>query len=167
MTRHVAPRSEALTGAEGNKLAADVYGTGDHVVALLHGGGQTRHAWRRTAETMAQAGMIAYAIDQRGHGDSEWVPSGAYEFQDFAADAREIAHQLAARHGQRAIMAGASLGGVASMTAEGMAAPQIAPKDRAKAHAAVAMATSDSGTGAWTAGRVAVRERPPPSPART
>ena len=32
-------------------------------------------------------GRIAYAVDQRGHGDSDWVESGAYTFTDFAADA--------------------------------------------------------------------------------
>src|SRR5262249_17321111 len=104
------------------KLAADVYGDHGDPVALLHGGGQTRHAWRRTAEIIARSGMTAYAIDQRGHGDSEWVPSGAYAFSDFATDARAIAKELAARDGKRAVMAGASMGGIASLTAEGAAA---------------------------------------------
>ncbi len=122
MTRHIHPRTDMLTGADGNKLAADVFGTGGDVVALLHGGGQTRHAWRRTAEIMARSGMTAYAIDQRGHGDSEWVPSGAYAFSDFAADARAIANELAARHGKRAAVAGASLGGISALSAEGVAA---------------------------------------------
>jgi pimeloyl-ACP methyl ester carboxylesterase len=122
MTRHIHPRADTLVGAEGNKLAADVFGDGGDVVALLHGGGQTRHAWRRTAEIMARSGMTAYAIDQRGHGDSEWVPSGAYAFSDFAADVRAIAHELAARHGKHTAVAGASLGGIASLTAEGVAA---------------------------------------------
>ena len=122
MTRHIAPRPDTLTGAEGNKLVADVFGDGGDVVALLHGGGQTRHAWRRTAEIMARFGMTAYAIDQRGHGDSEWVPSGAYAFLDFAADARAIAHELAKRHGKRVALAGASLGGISALTAEGVAA---------------------------------------------
>ena len=115
MTRHIHPRTDMLTGADGNKLAADVFGTGGDVVALLHGGGQTRHAWRRTAEIMARSGMTAYAIDQRGHGNSEWVPSGAYAFSDFAADARAIANELAARHGKRAAVAGASLGGISAL----------------------------------------------------
>ena len=115
MTRHVASRPDTLTGADGNKLAADVFGTGGDIVALLHGGGQTRHAWRRTAEIMARSGMTAYVIDQRGHGDSEWVPSGAYAFSDFAADVHAIAHELAARHGKRAAVAGASLGGIAKV----------------------------------------------------
>ena len=35
--------------------------------------------------------MTAIAIDQRGHGDSEWVASGSYQYADFAADARAIA----------------------------------------------------------------------------
>jgi len=121
-SQHIAPRPETFVGAEGNKLAADVFGDGGDPVALLHGGGQTRHAWRRTAELIARSGMTAYAIDQRGHGDSEWVSSGAYAFSDFAADARAIAQALAARHGKRAVMAGASLGGIASLTAEGAAA---------------------------------------------
>ena len=45
---------------------------------LLHGGGQTRHAWRKTGELIARLGRVAYAVDQRGHGDSEWVADGAY-----------------------------------------------------------------------------------------
>ena len=49
-------------------------------VLLLHGGGQTRHAWRKTGEALAALGRVAYAIDQRGHGDSEWVEDGAYSF---------------------------------------------------------------------------------------
>jgi pimeloyl-ACP methyl ester carboxylesterase len=122
VTRLVAPHSESFTGADGNRLVADVFGNAGRAVALLHGGGQTRHAWRKTAELIAQAGMTAYAIDQRGHGDSEWVGSGAYAFSDFGRDARAIADQLAARHGARPVMAGASLGGMASLTAEGEAA---------------------------------------------
>ena len=62
-----------FTGAAGNRLVADVYGEAGQPVLLLHGGGQTRHAWRRTAEHLARAGAVAYALDQRGHGDCEWV----------------------------------------------------------------------------------------------
>src|SRR5436309_3341989 len=56
-------------GAAGNRLVADVYGDTGQPVLLLHGGGQTRHAWRRTAEHPGRSGAIAYALDQRGHGD--------------------------------------------------------------------------------------------------
>jgi len=127
VTKHIKPRHETFIGAEGNKLAADVYGDHGHPVLLLHGGGQTRHAWRNTADAVARAGMIAYAVDQRGHGDSEWVPSGAYAFPDFAADARELSNKLARRHGVRPAVAGASLGGIASLTAEGETAERAEP----------------------------------------
>jgi pimeloyl-ACP methyl ester carboxylesterase len=127
VSKHIEPRSETFIGAEGNKLAADVYGDKGHAVILLHGGGQTRHAWRNTAAAIARAGMTAYAVDQRGHGDSEWVPSGNYSFNDFAADARELSHKLARRDGHRPAIAGASLGGIASLTAEGEAFAKAEP----------------------------------------
>jgi pimeloyl-ACP methyl ester carboxylesterase len=121
MTRSPAPRSMMLTGATSNRLRADVFGDEGEPVLLLHGGGQTRHAWRNTAVQLARAGWVAYALDQRGHGDSEWVESGAYTFGDFAADAATVADELAARHGMRPVSVGASLGGIASLMAEGAA----------------------------------------------
>ena len=42
-----------LTGAENNRLVADVHGAGGQPVLLLHGGGQTRHAWEGTGERLA------------------------------------------------------------------------------------------------------------------
>jgi len=108
-------------GAAGNRLVADVYGDGHQPVLLLHGGGQTRHAWRRTAEHLGRAGATAYALDQRGHGDSDWVAGGDYAFTDFAADAAAVARTLAQRSGKPAIAIGASLGGIASLLAEGEA----------------------------------------------
>ena len=88
---------------------------------LLHGGGQTRHAWRASAERIARAGRVAYALDQRGHGDSAWIDDGAYTFPDFAADTRAVADALAAPHGRRPVVIGASLGGIAALLAEGAA----------------------------------------------
>src|SRR6185503_4595509 len=121
MTRHITPAAATFTGASGNKLAADVYGEHGEAVVLLHGGGQTRYAWRKTAEQIAGAGRTAYAVDQRGHGDSDWIESGAYAFTDFAADARAVADALASRSGERPIVIGASLGGIAALLAEGAA----------------------------------------------
>jgi pimeloyl-ACP methyl ester carboxylesterase len=66
--------------------------------------------------------MTAYAVDQRGHGDSDWIENGAYGFRDYAADAQGLADRLAERHGVRPAVAGASLGGVAALMAEGEAA---------------------------------------------
>lgn len=119
-----ARRSISLTGAQGNRLAADVVGTSGLPAMLLHGGGQTRHAWRRTADALAASGWTAYAVDQRGHGDSEWVASADYTFADFAADAAAVADQIAEIHRSRPAAVGASLGGIASLFAEGHARRQ-------------------------------------------
>ena len=96
--KHIQPSTAMFTGAAGNRLVADVFGDTGQPVLLLHGGGQTRHAWGRTAEHLARAGATAYALDQRGHGDSEWVADGHYAFADFAADAAAVARTLAAAH---------------------------------------------------------------------
>lgn len=119
MTRHIIPASATFLGAAGNKLAADVYGEAGDPVLLLHGGGQTRHAWRKTAEQIARTGRVAYALDHRGHGDSEWVDS--YLYSDFGKDARTLAGTLASRHGKKPMAIGASLGGIAALLAEGQA----------------------------------------------
>lgn len=110
-----------FVGAQGNRLAADRRGETGAPVVLLHGGGQTRHAWRKTAERLAHEGFVAYAVDQRGHGDSEWVADGHYAYADFAADAEALADAIAARHGARPVAIGASLGGMAALWAEGAA----------------------------------------------
>ncbi|MGN6461929.1 MAG: alpha/beta fold hydrolase [Pseudolabrys sp.] len=111
-----------FTGADDNKLVADQYGAAGAPVLLLHGGGQTRHAWQGTAAQISRAGHVAVAMDQRGHGDSAWVENGAYSFDDFAADATSVADVLAQRHGERPVAIGASLGGIAVLLAQGNAA---------------------------------------------
>ena len=119
MNKHVTPAKATFSGANGNQLVGDVFGDKGPPVMLLHGGGQTRHAWRSAAAELARRGWSAYAIDQRGHGDSEWVPDGAYSFGDFAGDVKAVAAELERQHGSKPVAIGASMGGVASMLAEG------------------------------------------------
>ena len=116
---------EAFLGAARNRLAADVFGDTGRPVLLLHGGGQTRHAWRKTAVALARAGWMAFAVDQRGHGESEWVDDGSYAFGDFAADTAAVAATLKRRTGTAPVVIGASLGGIASLWAAGEAPQPI------------------------------------------
>ena len=119
-TEHMAvePRPIAFTGVHDNRLAGDIRGERGRPVVLLHGGGQTRHSWEETAIRLARAGYRAITIDQRGHGDSEWIKSGAYLFTDYAADAGAVFRQILERFGQKPIAIGASLGGISSLLAE-------------------------------------------------
>jgi pimeloyl-ACP methyl ester carboxylesterase len=94
-------------------------GSAGRPVLLLHGGGQTRHAWTRTARRLAEAGWHAVALDQRGHGDSAWVADGSYTFPDFANDAAAVARQIGREQGARPVTIGASLGGIAALLALG------------------------------------------------
>ena len=69
------------------RLAADAYGDPGHApVVLLHGGGQTRHAWGRTAAALGAQGRYAIAVDLRGHGDSDWAPDADYSEETFTLD---------------------------------------------------------------------------------
>jgi pimeloyl-ACP methyl ester carboxylesterase len=106
-----------FTGADGHQLVASVEGEG-YPVLLLHGGGQTRHAWRKTGHDLAQAGFQAIRLDQRGHGDSPWDEAGRYRFHDYARDAEAVARILAAEHHKTPIAIGASLGGLAALLAQ-------------------------------------------------
>jgi pimeloyl-ACP methyl ester carboxylesterase len=103
-------------GFEGIHLVGDRWGRADAwPVLLMHGGGQTRHAWGNTASVLADHGWNAVSLDLRGHGDSEWALNGDYSFTAYAADCVAVADQL----GRPPVLVGASLGGVAAMLAEG------------------------------------------------
>src|SRR5206468_11945926 len=99
-----------------NMLAADVVGDPSAPPAvLLHGGGQTRHSWGTTVAALGDRGWRAYAVDLRGHGDSEWADDGDYTLDAFAGDVVAIAHTP----GSPLALVGASLGGLASLAAIG------------------------------------------------
>ncbi|MAG30516.1 MAG: alpha/beta hydrolase [Deltaproteobacteria bacterium] len=110
------PTTTRFQGFEGLSLTADIYGEADAwPVLLMHGGGQTRHAWGKTAENLAQAGWRAISMDLRGYGDSSWAENGDYSFSTYAADCIAVCDQL---H-KPPVLVGASLGGVSAIVAEG------------------------------------------------
>ena len=107
----------------GVRLTGERWVGGDRgaVVVLLHGGGQTRHSWKRTAERLAADGRTAVALDARGHGDSEWHPAGDYSLDGFVGDLVAYVATLT----RPPVLVGASLGGIASLVAAGES-PELA-----------------------------------------
>jgi pimeloyl-ACP methyl ester carboxylesterase len=109
------PRTVRLP-TNGIELAADIYGDPEAPpVLLLHGGGQTRHAWGTAAAALAASGRHAVSIDARGHGNSDWSPDGIYGIDRFASDVTALATSFS----QPPALIGASLGGLSSMVAVG------------------------------------------------
>ncbi len=103
----------------GVNIAGDSWGDPDHpLVVLLHGAGQTRHAWRRTGERLGEVGFYAIALDSRGHGDSDWSSEGLYGRD---AQVEDLVLVLDSLNRPNPTLVGASMGGAVSLTAVGEA----------------------------------------------
>lgn len=114
MTRQ---RHELTTGLT---LVADHYGDPtDPAVVFLHGGGQTRHSWGRTALSLSTRGWHAITVDMRGHGESDWSADGEYHLTNYAEDAAAFVATL----DTPPVLVGASLGGLTGIHLEGRIAP--------------------------------------------
>lgn len=115
------PVDRQFEGGAGLVLAASTWGDeADPPVLLLHGAGQSRHAWRHTARALAEVGRYSIAVDHRGHGDSDWPELADYEFSHYADDVERLLQQLTAPP----VVIGASLGGIAALTAQGRSSEQ-------------------------------------------
>ncbi|MGE0820935.1 MAG: alpha/beta fold hydrolase [Candidatus Binatia bacterium] len=107
----------------GLTLIGDAWGNpADPPVLLLHGGGQTRHAWGGTARTLASQNWYAVSLDLRGHGESEWAPDGNYIIDEFVADIQSVLRTFS----HRPVLVGASLGGITSLLTIGESPEPVA-----------------------------------------
>lgn len=88
-------------------------------VLFAHGFGQSRQAWTRATETLAQRGWRTLAFDARGHGDSDRVAGGHYELQQFVDDLLDVTRSLAVPP----VLVGASMGGLLGLVTAGEIRP--------------------------------------------
>ncbi len=104
-------------GHGGTWLAGDSFGPRDgQPVMLLHGAGQTRHAWKTTGADLAGHGYRVLALDARGHGDSDWAADKDYSSLTMIKDVVRVA---AAEFDRPPVLVGASMGGLSSLMAIG------------------------------------------------
>lgn len=107
-------RALRFTTSAGLGLSGEIEGSGEApLVLLLHGGGQTRHAWAETAARLLGEGFAVARYDARGHGDSDWAPDGDYRMETHANDLIDVLKAL----GRPASLVGASMGGVSGLIA--------------------------------------------------
>jgi len=76
-------------------------------MVCLHGGSQNAHMWDFTALAFSDQYHII-ALDQRGHGDSDWAPDGNYTA---SAHQQDISGFISALKIDSFIMVGLSMGG--------------------------------------------------------
>lgn len=100
---------------DGLTIAVEHFGSDDGAPLLFaHGFGQSRLAWTRAAQQLADAGYYCLTMDGRGHGDSDWQGEQRYDLDQFVADASAVAGSMA----RKPIWIGASMGGLIGLLAE-------------------------------------------------
>lgn len=87
--------------------------SGAPTVLLLHGGNQSCHSWDLVSLSLADRFHV-FALDQRGHGDTEWARDLDYSMAAMAADALAFVEQQGL---VRPLVLGHSMGGFVTMTA--------------------------------------------------
>lgn len=84
---------------------------GQHTLVLLHGNSANAWWWQPLAARVG-ANFHLLALDQRGHGDSEWVRPPDYRPPAYAAD---LGRFIAAKTGEKPIVVGHSMGGIVAL----------------------------------------------------
>lgn len=90
-------------------------------VVLLHGGNQSAHSWDLVSLHLADRYHV-FALDQRGHGDSEWSRELDYSIDARVQDALAFLDEVGI---DRPIVFGHSMGGRVTLGAA-LAAPDVA-----------------------------------------
>jgi pimeloyl-ACP methyl ester carboxylesterase len=98
--------------AAGLKLHYLDYGTaGKPAMLCVHGGAAHGH-WFDFVAPAFTADYHVRALDQRGHGDSEWGPPADYTYDRYAADLNEVVEKFDLRD---FVLVGHSMGGMVSV----------------------------------------------------
>lgn len=85
---------------------------GKQPMLLLHGGGQTAHTWDFFSLCLRNEYHV-YALDQRGHGDSEWSPISDYSDGAHQRDLEGLVEHLKL---DQFVLIGLSMGGTNAYT---------------------------------------------------
>ncbi len=109
-----------LRAGDGLRLAAETRGRASaRPVLFAHGFGQSRHAWARAAESLAERGWRTLTFDARGHGDSGRLADGRYALEQFVGDLLTVARAL----NEPPVLVGASMGGLLGLVVAGETRP--------------------------------------------
>jgi pimeloyl-ACP methyl ester carboxylesterase len=91
-------------------------------IVFLHGGGLNAHTWDIVCAALRQE-RHCLALDQRGHGESEWSPQMDYSTESQAGDLDAFVNALGL---ERFVLVGMSLGGVNALAWAGKHSQRLA-----------------------------------------
>ncbi len=101
------PKSRRVSGSDGLMLHVLEWSEEGVPLLMLHGYGNEAHIWDDFAPSVAPY-YRALAIDQRGHGDSEWDPGRRYDIDAMVRDLESLTEALSI---DRMVIVGHSMGG--------------------------------------------------------
>ncbi|HKC98675.1 MAG TPA: alpha/beta hydrolase [Methylomirabilota bacterium] len=117
-------------------------------VLFLHGGGLNVHTWDLVCAALKPE-RHCLALDQRGHGDSEWSPVMDYSTESHAADLDSFVDRMGL---DRFVLVGMSLGGANALVwagthsrrLAGLVLVDVGPETRAAGRAKIQAFTSEA-----------------------
>jgi pimeloyl-ACP methyl ester carboxylesterase len=116
------PRSQRVPGADGLSLHLLEWSTQGVPLLFVHGFGNEGRIWDDFVPALAPHYGVR-ALDWRGHGDSDWHPDGAYDWDDHLADLRAVVDHFG---WERFVLCGHSLGGRVSLLFAGECPERLA-----------------------------------------
>ena len=115
-------RSLRVPVADGLELHVLEWSTEGVPLVLLHGHGNEAHLWDDFVPCIAPHYRVI-AVDQRGHGDSDWDPEGRYDTEYMVGDLEALTDALGI---ERFVLIGFSMGGRVAMSFAGLHPERLA-----------------------------------------
>ncbi len=116
------PESLRLTGSDGLELRLLKWSDEGTPAILIHGFGNEAHIWDDFAPALAPYYQV-WALDLRGHGESDWDSESRYAYENHLADLEVIVETLGF---ERLVLVGHSLGGRVSIRYSGKHSDKVA-----------------------------------------
>ncbi len=119
----IVPTTVSFATEDGGVVYADVYGAGERVVLLAHGGRFTKESWAKQAPVLVKAGFEVMAIDFRGRGRSNGPGGMEASDEQLEMDVMAAVRYLHAHGAKSVSIVGGSMGGAAAGDASIMSNP--------------------------------------------
>ena len=116
------PVDKRIPAADGLSLHMVEWTSAGVPLLFVHGYGNDAHIWDDIVPDLAPHYAV-HALDWRGHGDSDWHPEGAYDWDDHVRDLDAVVTHMG---WERFVLCGHSLGGRVSTLFAGIHPEKLA-----------------------------------------